>query len=134
MRSKNMRRIMAVFGWILYCLGWVRIFQITPRREPATFALFLTSAAIILVVIVRSWVAHNKRLASRGRRGRLTRYTPPAYSHDHLGRTLIFDANLGSAREVMITVAKDNKMYRAATSTEKPVRPRDNYVEAGVKA
>lgn len=123
---------MAVFGWILYCLGWIRIFQITPRREPLVFVLFLTSAAVILFVIVHSWIAHNKRKAAHGQRGRVTRYTPPSYSYDYLGRTLIFDAKLGSAKEVLIAVAEGNKMYSPATDAE--IAQAKAGVVVGVKA
>lgn len=132
MRYASLRRIIAVFGWIIYCLGWIRIFQITPRREPLNFVLFLASAAIILFVIVHSWIAHNKRKAAHGQRGRITRYTPPSYSYDYLGRTLVFEADLGSAREVLIAVADGNKMYSPAGDTE--AARTQAAVEADVKA
>lgn len=135
MRSKSiLRRLWAVFGWILYCLGWIRIFQITPRREPVTFVLFLLSAAIILFVIVHSWIAHNKRLAARGTRGRMTRYTPPSYSVDRLGRTLVFEASMASAREVLVAINGDDKIYGIAGYPETSSQRPGTNIEAGVKA
>lgn len=116
--SGLLRRVAAVIGWLLYCFGWFRIISITPRREPLSFVLFLTAAAIMLFVIAHSWIAHNRRLAAHGRRGNMTRYTPPSYSSDYLGRKLLFPAEMASAREVSVSIKEDCKFYAIAPDKE----------------
>ena len=131
--SGLLRRIAAVIGWLLYCFGWFRIITITPRREPLSFALFLISAGIMLFVILHSWVAHNKRLAAHGRRGNMTRYTPPSYSSDHLGRKLVFAPEMSFAREVSISVKEGCKLYVIAPLADEDTELREALVAAGEK-
>lgn len=116
--ARLLHRIFAVLGWILYCLGWIRIIHITPGREPVSFLVFLASAVLILYVISRSWIAHNRRLAARGKRGNITRYTPPSYSQDHLGRELIFGLQVTSAREVTVSIIDNSKIYAAVSHAD----------------
>lgn len=111
------RQIGVVVGWILYCVGWARTTQITSRREPLYFVIFFAGAALLLKLTVRLWVAHNKRLATSGRRGVVTRYTVPSYSHDHLGRTLVFAPEVSSGREITISVTAGTKLYSAVQAT-----------------
>lgn len=128
--SALLRRLTAVIGWILYCFGWFRIISITPRREPLSFALFLTAAAIMLFVLAHSWVAHNKRLAAHGKRGNMTRYTPPSYASDYLGRMLVFTPEIACAREVSLSIVNGHKMYVMA-SDRKEETDREALVAAG---
>lgn len=131
--SGLLSRIAAVIGWLLYCFGWLRIISITPRREPLTFALFLCAAAIMLFVMVHSWIAHNKRLAAHGRRGNMTRYTPPSYTTDHLGRVLLFAPEMASAREISVSVKEGCKSYAIAAQTAGRAAARAAFVTAGEK-
>jgi len=130
--STLMRRFAAVIGWILYCFGWFRIISITPRREPLSFALFFTAAAIMLFVTAHSWVAHNRRLAAHGRRGNMTRYTPPCYTRDYLGRELVFAPEIASAREVSLSILDGHKMYLITPEIEEETG-REALVAAGEK-
>ncbi|HEV2487789.1 MAG TPA: hypothetical protein VGT08_19880 [Terracidiphilus sp.] len=116
--ARLLRRVLAVLGWILYCLGWIRIIHITPGREPVSFLMFLISAVLILYVISRSWIAHNRHLAARGKRGNITGYTPPSYSQDYLGRELVFGLQVTSAREVTVSIIDDSKIYTAVSHAD----------------
>lgn len=131
--SGLLSRIAAVIGWLLYCFGWLRIISITPRREPLSFALFLAAAAIMLFVMAHSWIAHNKRLAAHGRRGNMTRYTPPSYTTDHLGRILIFAPGMGSAREISVSVKEGCKSYAIAAQRLSQAKTSAALVSAGEK-
>lgn len=131
--SGLLSRTAAVVGWLLYCFGWLRIISITPRREPLTFVLFLTAAAIMMFVMVHSWIAHNKRLATHGKRGNMTRYTPPSYSSDHLGRKLLFGPEMSSAREVSVLVRDGFKVYAIGSEVEEPAELREVFAGAGEK-
>ena len=112
------RQIGVSVGWILYCVGWARTTQLTSRREPLYFAIFFAGAALLLKITVRLWVAHNKRLATSGRRGAVTRYTVPSYSHDHLGRTLVFAPEVSYGREITIAVTAGTKLYTAVGTAD----------------
>lgn len=131
MNASLLSRIAAVIGWLLYCFGWLRIITITPRREPLSFALFLTAGAIMLFVIGHSWIAHNKRLAAHGKRGNMTRYTPPSYSSDQLGRKMLFGPELAFAREVSVSVNQGSKLYVVASQIDEGAELREVFALAG---
>lgn len=127
------RRIAAVIGWLLYCFGWFRIVAITPRQEPLTFALFFASAAIMLFVIVHSWIAHNKRLAAHGTRGNTTRYTPPSFVTDHLGRNLLLASEIATASDISLSIKDGCKVYVMTPRNEASADVREALVAAGEK-
>lgn len=112
--NKFLRRISAVCGWLLYVYEWVHVSYRTPSREAVSFAVLLIWASLLIHLGIASWIAHNKRLAARGTRGRSTRYTPPSFSHDHLGRQLHFFHQSDVGREIMISIDGDSKFYAPA--------------------
>lgn len=111
--SRPVRYLLVILGWLLCAYEWVRVWRWTPRREEATLFYVLIPAILVIHGCMYLWVAHSKRLAARGKRGRVTRYTPPQFSRDHLGRQIILDASSRLSREIEISIEGDCKRYTA---------------------
>lgn len=113
-----LRRATAVCGWLLYFYEWVHVSYSTPSREAVSFAILMLIAGPLIHLSVVAWIAHNKRLAVRGTRGLATRYTSPAFTHDHLGRQLFLEENFLHSREIVISVEGDSKFYAAVPQVQ----------------
>jgi len=113
-RRRHIRHFYAACGWLLYLAGWVRVLPRTATVELWSFGLIFLAAVIFIHVGAAAWIGHNKRLASRGKRGLATRYMPPRFSADHLERPLRIDHAAYAASEVVVTVKGHAKLYVAA--------------------
>jgi len=109
-----LRRISAGCGWLLFGYEWVHVSYETPRREQLLFVFILVTNLIAIHISIHFWIAHNKRLATQGRRGLMTRYTSPVFSQDHLGRRLFLDDRSFLSREIVVSINGDCKFYAAA--------------------
>lgn len=111
---KFLRRLTAACGWILYVYEWVHVSWETPRREPVTFAILLVAGTLLMHVTIAGWIAHNKRLAVKGTRGQVTRYTVPCFSRDYLGREIVLPEAARLSQEVIVRVDGSTKFYLPA--------------------
>jgi hypothetical protein len=128
---KFLRRLTAACGWILYVYEWVHVSWETPRREPVTFALLLVAGTLLMHATIAAWIAHNKRLAARGARGQVTRYTVPSFSRDYLGREIVLHEASWSSQEVIVRVDGGRKFYLPAPAAyQAPRRPRKSILPA----
>lgn len=87
----------------------------------------------MMFAILHSWIAHNKRLATHGRRGNMTRYTPPSYSNDQLGRKLLFAPETTSARDVSLSVIEGCKVYVMAPPAREDIEPSEEFAAVAEK-
>jgi len=109
-----LRRLTAGIGWLLFGYEWVHVSAQTPGKEQIVFVIILVTSLLLIHVGIHSWIAHNNRLAAKGRRGLATRYTSPVFSQDHLGRQLLLDASSLLSREIVVSINGDCKVYAAA--------------------
>ena len=100
-------------GWLIFLYEWIYVSYQTPGREQATLVFVLIPSLLLIQSGIYVWIAHNKRLATQGRRGLATRYTSPVFSRDHLGRRLIVDDRTLLGKEIVISVDGDSKSYTA---------------------
>lgn len=121
---KFLRHVAAACGWLLYFYEWVHVSWQTPRHEPIAFAILLISATLLMHAGIAAWIAHNKRLAATGKRGRMTRYTVPAFTQDYLGRQLVVHEETRQSQEVIIRVDGDTKFYLPAQELREPTKRR----------
>jgi hypothetical protein len=119
---KFLRRVAAGCGWLLYFYEWVHVSWETPRSEPVAFAILLVVATLLMHASIAAWIAHNKRLAAKGMRGRMTRYTVPCFSRDYLGRELVLDEASRLSREIVVSIDGDTKFYMPAPVMREPKR------------
>lgn len=112
---RRLRYLVAGCGWLLVLYEWFHVSQETPYRDELTLVLVLIPSLVLIHAGVTAWIAHSKRLAARGKRGRATRYTSPVYTQDHLGRRLIMDEKAPSCKEINISIDGDVKTYSPAT-------------------
>jgi hypothetical protein len=109
-----LRRLTAGCGWLLFGYEWVHVSYQTPKREQLVFVVILVTSLLLINTGIHFWVAHNKRVAARGKRGLITRYTSPVFLQDHLGRQLFLDKGSLLSREIVVSINGDCKFYAAA--------------------
>jgi hypothetical protein len=108
---KFLRHIAAGCGWLLYLYEWVHVSWETPSHEPISFVILFIISALLMHAGIAAWIAHNKRLAAAGKRGRLTRYTVPVFTQDYLGRQLVVHEATRLSQEVIVRVEGETKFY-----------------------
>lgn len=103
-------------GWVTFALWWVVVLREEPPRYFREVLGILGGALLTIMAGTRVWVAHNRRLARRGTRGRASRFVAHRWTHDALGRALVVDGDdtLKSARELRVERGGDEKRYVAA--------------------
>ncbi|HTV15667.1 MAG TPA: hypothetical protein VME68_13190 [Acidobacteriaceae bacterium] len=121
---KSLRHMAAAFGWLLYFYEWVHVSCQTPRHEPIAFVILLISATLLMHAGIAAWISHNKRLAAKGKRGLMTRYTVPVFSQDSLGRQLVVHEQTRQSQEVIVRVDGDTKFYLPALELRQPAKQR----------
>lgn len=116
-RSKSyslLRYVLAGCGWLLVFYEWIHVSHQSPGRDEITLILVLIPSLLLIHAATKAWIVHSKRLAARGKRGLVTRYTSPVFSQDHLGRRLIMDETSIENREIVVSVDGDTKSYTPA--------------------
>lgn len=113
---KKIRIVFALCGWIAFAIEWVRISRHTAHSDEVILVILLILALLVIHAVLYAWVGHNKRLASRGTRGTMTRYASPEFVLDHLGRTLIINKEVRQSQEITVSVDGDSKTYYAVGS------------------
>ena len=109
---KILYTIAAIGGWILFVVEWFRVTRYTARADEIILVVVLIVSLLLIHLSAYSWIGHNKRIAARGRRGSITAYASPEYSHDSLGRVLVIDDKVHESREIIISIEGDTKVYR----------------------
>ncbi|ABF42362.1 hypothetical protein Acid345_3361 [Candidatus Koribacter versatilis Ellin345] len=120
-RRRHIRHFYAGCGWLVYFAGWARVLPRTPKVEIWSFGLVFLASVILIHASAAAWIGHNKRIASRGKRGLSTRYMSPNFSTDHLDRPLLVDRDARDAAEVTVSVKGPAKLYVAYVGVEEEV-------------
>lgn len=111
------RYVLAGCGWFIVFFEWIHVSYQAPGRDEITLIVVLIPSLVLIHAAAKAWIMHSKRLAVRGKRGLVTRYTSPAFSHDRLGRQLIMDEAVSSSREIVIAIDGEAKSYKPAEET-----------------
>lgn len=109
-----LRYVLAGCGWLIVFYEWIHVSQQAPGRDEMTLILVLIPSLLVIHAGATAWIMHNKRLAVRGKRGLVSRYTSPVFSQDHLGRRLILDERSLRGKEIDIFIDGDSKSYTLA--------------------
>lgn len=121
-RESLLRRVFyvisAIGGWVLFVIEWIRVTHQTARADEIILVVVLILSLLLIHIGTYSWIGHNKRIAAGGRRGSMTRYAPPEYSRDYLGRMLIMDDKVHESREIVVSIDGDTKVYRSVEVSE----------------
>ena len=136
-RSKSytlLRYIIAGSGWLLIFYEWIRVSHQAPGRDELTLILVLIPSLFLIHAGAIAWIAHSRRLAARGKRGRVTRYTSPAFSQDHLGRQLLIDKSSIGSKEIIVSIDGDSKSYTPAAETSLPSKDPDTSMDREIKS
>ena len=129
-----LRYIIAGSGWLIIFYEWIRVSRQAPGRDELTLILVLIPSLFLIHVGASSWIAHSRRLAARGKRGLVTRYTSPVFSHDHLGRQLLFDKGSIGSKEVIVSIDGNAKSYTPAPETSLPSKDPDTSIDREAKS
>lgn len=129
-----LRYIIAGSGWLLFLYEWIRVSHQAPGRDELTLILVLLPSLFLIHVSATAWIAHSKRLAARGKRGLVTRYTSPVFSQDHLGRQLRLDKSSTVSKEIIVSIDGDAKSYTPAAETSLPSKEPDISMNSEVKS
>ncbi len=105
--------ISAIGGWVLFVVEWIRVTHQTAHADEIILVVVLIVSLLLIHIGAYSWIGHNKRIAASGRRGSITRYASPKYSHDSLGRVLVIDDKARDSREIIVSIEGDTKVYRS---------------------
>lgn len=108
--------LFSVLLWILFGYYWYVVFERQLTRETLYPVGLLFALTALGLAITLWWIAHNKRIAAKGKRKNFM--APPAepFEKDNLERPVVGDdlADLRNAAEVIISLDEDgNKVYRA---------------------
>lgn len=108
--------LFSILLWILFGYYWYVVVERQINREHLEPLGILVGITALGLAITLWWIAHNKRIASKGKRKTLM--PPPAepFDFDNLNRPIVAPemAVLRSAARVTITVDdQDNKVYSA---------------------
>lgn len=137
LRSKVPRLVRYVFagcGWLIVLYEWIHVSRQAPGKDELTLVLVLIPSLFLIHAGASAWIAHSKRLATRGKRGLATRYTSPVFSQDHLGRRLLMDEKSLGSREIVISIHGDAKSYAPAAETSFPSNELGTSMDEEVKA
>ena len=129
-----LRYIIAGSGWLLIFYEWIRVSHQAPGSEELTLVLVLIPSLFLIHAGATAWIAHSRRLAARGKRGLVTRYTPPVFSQDHLGRQLLFDKSSIGSREIIVSIDGDAKSYTPAAETSISSKEPGTSIDKEVKS
>jgi hypothetical protein len=102
-----------VFGWTLFAYWWAEVLAQDQPRPLYTMLLVLFVFAVVVLAGTFIWIWHNRRIASRGNRGRATRYTKPHYARDAVGREIEIPAQdiMRGAEVIRIRSTPSRKLY-----------------------
>jgi hypothetical protein len=129
-----LRYVFAGCGWLVVFYEWVHVSHQAPGRDELTLVLVLIPSLFLIHAGASAWIAHSKRLAVRGKRGLVTRYTSPVFTQDHLGRRLLMDERSIGSKEIVISIHGDAKFYTPAAETSLPSNELDTSLDREVKA
>lgn len=110
--------VLALAGWVLFGVFWVRVFYRTPPADSALGVLIVGLLLLVSVTLTVGWVRHNLILSQKfaGRRHRI-REARPDWTHDRLGRPVDTPGweTLQAATEIVITIdpRTGHKVYRS---------------------
>ena len=129
-----LRYLLAGCGWLLVFYEWIRVSHQAPGRDELTLVLVLVPSLFLIHACAAAWIAHCKRLAARGKRGLITRYTSPSFSHDQLGRQLLVAKNAIGSKEIIVSVNGDAKSYTPAAETLLLSKEPDTSMDSEVRS
>ena len=111
--------LIAIAGWVLFVYWWWLVFLRVSRHEIRFTVLFIVLSLLAIVLTTSLWAWHNVRIHRRkGPRTRV-RETSPDFSHDRVGRAVVFDAataDVRSAPVVRLHCEPTGKRYSTAAS------------------
>ena len=131
--SSLFRYVFAGIGWLVVLYEWVHVSHQAPGRDELTLVLVLIPSLFLIHAGASAWISHSKRLAIRGKRGLVTRYTSPVFTQDHLGRRLLMDERSIRSKEITISIHGDAKSYTPAAETSLPSNELDTSLDGEVK-
>jgi hypothetical protein len=81
-------QVLVVAGaWVLFFWWWAIVAAGMPARRVLIDAVLPVLGGIVLIVVATVlWTAHNQRIARKGKRGLVARWTPPDRTRDALDR------------------------------------------------
>ena len=105
-------------GWSLFFYWWMTILSETQTAVVLGLLEQLALTALVLILVAFGWVAHNRRQASRGKRGHSSPFRPPLFVTDHFNRTLVLPESdaLRTSPELRVSNVDCHKVY----DTERP--------------
>lgn len=110
------RTVLALAAWVLFFVWWFRVSRPSwTAPGEMRFALALIIAiGVALIFFSRFWIAHNMRLARKGRRGNVSRLVFGDVKTDFLKRAIIteFDRQEGPAL-MTVSLSEAGKVFRA---------------------
>jgi hypothetical protein len=107
----------SILLWCLFGYYWHLVVQRQISRHSLESLVMLSAFTLLVLAITLWWIAHNKRIASRGKRSNLMPAPPEPFEMDNLQRPILAPpiATLQAARLVVIAVdAQGNKVYSVA--------------------
>jgi hypothetical protein len=113
--AKIVRLILASMAWVLFAIWWTRVTRPswTPQWEIDRALIVIGSVGIALLAFSFLWINHNKRLAKKGRRGKVSNYVFFKREQDSLGRPLLIQfERMEWAPNVIVEVLEETKYFR----------------------
>lgn len=128
------RYLAAGCGWLIVSYEWLHVSQQAPGRDEITLVLVLIPSLFLIHGGAIAWISHSKRLAARGKRGLITRYTSPVFLQDHLGRKLIINEKSLDSKEIEITIDGEVKSYAPAAEISPGSKELGTFIDRDVKS
>jgi hypothetical protein len=100
--------------WILFGYYWYVVFERQISRESLRSLGILTLITLLGLVITLWWIAHNKRIAAKGKRKTLMVPPDEPFEFDNLNRPIIAPTTALLKAAAIVNVSVDdqgNKVY-----------------------
>jgi exosortase/archaeosortase len=108
--------VLSILMWCLFGYYWHLVVQQQISRHSLESLAMLSAFTLLVLAVTLWWIAHNKRIASRGKRKNLMPAPPEPFEMDNLQRPIKAPPleQLKVARRVLIRVDDaGNKVYAA---------------------
>jgi hypothetical protein len=111
--------VFSILLWILFGYYW---YVVVAEREVSTDTLHamgvLAGSTALGLALTLWWVAHNKRIAAKGRRTGTLPAPPEPFEEDHIGRSLVAPRIEELKRARVVDIALDDEGRKVYTAVE----------------
>ena len=110
--------LISILLWILFGYYWYVVVQRQIGRDSVQPLGILFAITVLGLAVTLWWIAHNKRIASKGRRTETLPQPPEPFDQDYLGRPLVGSTVEDLKKARIIDIDLDDGGHKVYTTVE----------------